>query len=318
MQFHYFRFWVLVFCFLIFFTPTYSEVIDRIVATVDGEIVTLSELEDRLSPLVEQYRSMLKGEELEEKIARAQKDILTELIEEKILIIKAKEAKIKASVEEIDEAIEQFKKKFSNPEDFYRELENQGKTISDLQKEIRTKIELHKFVKWNILKDIRITEEEIEKFYQENKDYYFIPGKVHIFQILIKNSYNEGAKELITEIWQKLKEGEDFSTLARKYSQGPNANQGGDLGFLHIEELHPAIRKALSSIDVGQYTEPIQTVSGYHIIKLQARSLPQYTPLSEVKDQIRAKLYDLKAGQIYDEWMEKAKKEMEITIFQNE
>jgi len=312
----YFRFLVLVFCILNFFTVGYTKIIDRIVTTVDGQIVTLSELQDKLIPLIEQYRSLLPDKELEEKVNTARKEMLNELIEEKILIIKAQEAEIEVSNEEVEEAIEQVKKSFPAPEDFYSELERQGKTFSDLEKEIRIKIKLRKFVKWHILKDIRITEEEISQFYKENKDSYFVPGKVNISQILIKNSYNERGEKIIEEILEKLKEGEDFSALARKYSQGPSAKGGGSLGFVYLEELHPNIRKALSSIEVGKYTKPIRTTAGYHIIKLEARSLPRYIPLSEVKKQIRAKLYDVKAGKLYDEWMEKAKKEVEIVVFE--
>ncbi len=136
-----------------------------------------------------------------------------------------------------------------------------------------------------------------------------------ISQILVETSENNEAEKKTGEIFQRLESGEDFSTLAKLYSEGPNASEGGDLGFVYMEELHPQIKEALTRMEVGKYTKPILTPAGYQIIKLEAKRLPQYKPISEVKDLIIKKLYDLKVGEIYKEWMENAKKDVEIVIF---
>jgi peptidyl-prolyl cis-trans isomerase SurA len=293
----------------------YAEIIDYIVATVDEEIITFSELKEKLAPVIEHYNKIYSGKELEDILKKTKEDTLNELIEEKILLINAEKSNIEVTEEEVDRYIEELKGSFSTPEEFYAEIEKDGITLADLKEKTKSRIKISKFIKLVIFKDVRITEEEIANFYEENKDSFLMPGQVRISHILIKTSGNNDAEKRIEEIFQKLESGGDFSTLAKLYSEGPNASSGGDLGFVYMEELHPQIKEAITKIEVGKYTKPILTPAGYHIIKLEARKLPQYKPISEVKDLIREKLYNLKMGEAYKTWMEKAKKDVEIVIF---
>lgn len=298
-----------------FILDGYTEIIDYIAASVDGEIITFSELKEKLVPVVEQYNKIYTGEELNNRLKKAREDALNESIEGKILLINAENLKIEVTAEEIEKSTEEFKKKFSTTEEFYAELKKEGLTLADFKKITESKIKVSKFIRLNILKDIRITEEDITNFYEENKDSFLAPGQVKISQILIKNVENNEADKRIEEISQRLEAGEDFSALAKLYSEGPNASGGGDLGFVYPEQLNPEIRKALTEIEVGQYTKPIRTTTDYHIIKLEAKKLPQYAPVSDVKDLIKKRLYDLKVGESYQKWLEDAKKDVEIVIF---
>ena len=293
----------------------YTEIIDYIVAIVDDEIIISSELQEKLVLITEHYNKIYTGEELNERVKQAKDNILNEAIEEKILMISAKKADIEVTEEEIEKNIEEFKKRFATSEEFYAELKKEGFTLNDLKERTEEKIRITKFIRLNILRDIRITEEEINNFYEENKNEFLIPGQVKISQILIKSSGNSEELTKTEEILQKLKSGEDFASLARLYSQGPNASAGGNLGFIHPEQLHPKIRQIISELEVGEFTNPIKTSAGYHIMKLEARKLSQYSPISEVKDSIRGKIYDLKTEKAYREWMENAKKDIEIVTY---
>ena len=300
---------------VIFILKGYSEIVDYIVATVDKEVITSSELKEKLAPVIEHYQKIYSGEELDNQLKKAKEDILNQAIEEKILLINAENSKIEVTDEEIEKNIEESKKKFSTPEEFYTELKKEGITLADLKERTKSRIKISKFVKLNILRDIKITEEEITSSYKENKDSFLVPTQVKISQILIKASENNEAEKKTEEIFKKLESGEDFSALAKSYSEGPNASEGGDLGFVYIEQLQPQVKEALTELEVGQYTKPIRTPAGYQIIKLESKKLPQYAPISEVKDLIRKKLYDLKVGEAYDNWMGNAKKDVEIVIF---
>lgn len=293
----------------------YSEIVDYVVATVDKEIITSSELKEKLAPVVEHYNKIYSGEELNNRLKEAKENILNESIEEKILLINAEKSNIEVTEEELEKNIEEFKKKFSTPEEFYAGLKEKGITLVDLKEITRSRIKISKFIRLNIFRDIRITEEEITNFYEENKDSFLMPGQVKISQILLKTSENNEAEKRIAKIFQKLNMGEDFSALAKLYSEGPNASEGGDLGFVYMEQLHPNVREAIAELGIGKYTKPILTPAGYQILKLDAKKLPQYTPISEAKDLLRKKLYDHKVGEAYREWLKNAKKDVEIVIF---
>lgn len=300
---------------IVFILNSSAEVIDYIAATVDKEVITASELKEKLAITIERYNKIYTAEELENRLKQARENILKETIEEKILLVSADRAKIEVSEEEIEKSLEDFEKEFPTTDEFYAELKREGLTLAEFKEKTKTRIKIGKFIRFNIIRDIRITEEEAAGFYEENKASFLMPGQVKISQILIKDSEGNEADKKIEGIFQKLNSGEDFSSLARLYSEEPNVSNGGDLGFVYIEQLQPQIRKALLELKVGEFTKPVLTSAGYYIIKLEAKKLSQYAPISEVKDLIRKKLYDLKVGEAYDEWMENAKKNVEIVLF---
>lgn len=291
---------------------TYAEVIDYIAAIVDDEIIISSELKEKMAAVTDYYRQNYSGAELDNMLKKAEQSILNDAIEEKILLLNAEKSEIEVTQEEIEKNIEEFKKKFSNTDEFYAELKKEGITLSSLREKTEERIKVNKFVRLVILRDIRVTEEETTNFYEENKESFSMPGQVKISQILVKDSSNNKTE---TEILKKLDSGEDFSAVAKLYSQGPHASDGGNLGFVYMEQLQPQLREAVSELEVGKYTKPIYTSAGCHIIKLEAKKLPEYTPISDVKDMIRKKLYEYKSSEKYRDWMENSKKDIDIVIF---
>jgi peptidyl-prolyl cis-trans isomerase SurA len=300
---------------VVFILNGYAKIIDYIVATVDDKVITASELEKNLAPVIEHYKKTYNGKQLEDILNKARQDLLKEAIEEKILLLNAEEANIEVSEEEVDDSIEEFKQNFASSQEFHNELAGEGLTLADLRERIEQRIKVRRFMRFVIFKDINITEGEVQELYEENKESFFVPEQVKISQILVEPLEDGRTQEKVDDIFNRLESGEDFATLARLYSDGPHASKGGDLGFVHLEELHPDVRKALNGIEIGKYTDPIKTTAGIHIIKLEARKLPQYVPFSEMEDSLKKKLYDLKAGKAYDQWMEEARKNTEIVVF---
>lgn len=198
---------------ILFITSGYSEIVDYIAATVNKEIITYSELKEKLAPAIEYYQKNYSGNELEKLLNKAKEEILNNAIEEKVLLINAENSNIEVTDEEIEKNIEEFKKKFSTPDEFYAGLKKEGITLADLKEKTKSRIKISKFVRLNILKDIRITDEEITNAYEENKESFLMPGQIKISQILIKLSDNNDAEKRIDEIFKKLEAGEDFLRL---------------------------------------------------------------------------------------------------------
>ncbi len=263
---------------------------------------------------IELYKKIYTGEELENHLKQAKENVLKEAIEEKILLISAEKAKIEVTEEEIEKSLEEFKKEFPSDDEFYAQLKKEGLTLADFKEKTITRIKISKFIRFNIISNIRITEEEVADFYEENKASFLMPGQVKISQILIKDSADNETDKKIEEIFQKLKAGEDFSSLVRLYSEEPKAFGEENSDFVYLEQLQPQIRKTLSELKVGEFTKPILIGANYHIIKLEARKLPQYAPISEVNELIKRRLYNLKLEKAYEDWMENAKKYIDITV----
>ncbi len=309
------KFVFLVILFNIFYIANaHAEIVDYIAATVDEEVITASELRERLDIITGYYKKIYTAEELQKYLEQAKENVLKETIEEKILLIGAERAEIEISEEEIKKSVEEFKKEFSTDDEFYNQLEKEGFTFDEFKEKTKSRLKIGKFARLNITRDIRITEEEVANFYEENKSSFLMPAQVKISQILIKDLEKNEAEKRIEEIFQKLKDGEDFSLLAKSYSEGPNASSGGDLGFIYLEQLQPQIRQAVSKLKVGEFTKSVFTSMGYHIIKLEAKKLSQYAPISEVSELIKRKIYDLKAAKAYEDWMNNAKKNADIVI----
>ena len=291
-----------------------SESCDYIVASVEDQIITCSEIQQKLTPLEKHYREIYQGEKLEEKLKEAPQIMLEQLIQRRILKLKAEEAGVQVREDHIEAEVETLKKTYASPREFWQELEKYNLTLTKLKERIEEELRIRNFMRQYVAKGIRVSDQETKKYYQRYKDEYSSSSQVKISQILIRTSSPEEARKTAEEIWENLKAGEEFSTLAKKYSQGPYANQGGSLGFIHEEELPSQVRKALSSLKIGEYTRPIQSSSGYHIIRLEGKKLSKCPPLSEIEDKIRARIYKEKIDKAYLEWMEKAREEMDVTI----
>ena len=301
---------------ILFLSSSFAKTIDYIVAIVDKEVITASELREKLEVLARHYIKIYNTDKLEELLKQARENILKETIEEKILLINADKANIEVTDGELEKSMEEFKKGFYSEEEFLTQLKAEGLTLADFKDKTKTRIKISKFIRLNIIKDVKITEEEIESFYEENRTSFLAPAQIKISQILIKNTGNSDAEARIGEIFQKLKAGEDFSLLAKTYSEGPNAVNGGDLGFVYPEQLQPQIKEAVSKLNAGEFTEPVLSSLGYNIIKLEAKKMPQYAPLSEVSELIKRRIYDIKVEKVYEDWMNNAKKDIDIVLIE--
>jgi len=190
---------LLLILFLSFFS-LYPDIFDRIVARVGDEVILLSELEERVSPLMERLPKSLSPEERKKREEELRRRVLKDMVEEKLFLVEAKKKSYK--VEEAD--IEKIKKNFSSEEEFFKVLKEQGKNISQLKEEIREQLLIRYVIQREILSQVRVSEEEIKDFYEKYKNDLAPPPEVNISQILIKSSSGEDKEEKIKEIAETI------------------------------------------------------------------------------------------------------------------
>ena len=215
----------------------FGEIYNRVVAIVNADVVTLYELDTRIKELTGMSPEVLKRKS-EEQYVETRRKILQMLIEEKIAIEKIQELKIKVEPKEVDEAIERVKQDNNlTQEDLVARLKEQGQTYDHYRKMIKTELERIRLINYEVKSKIIIREEELKQYYDEHKDEFSTQGKVHLAMIFLKQedpadeTESRALQKEARQIIQKIKAGEDFAKLARQFSKGPGANEGGTSGY---------------------------------------------------------------------------------------
>ncbi len=307
------RYLLVFISFLIFLSPVQAKIVDKIVAIVDGDVITLSELEEFLGP----GRTQMEGVDVKIGNKDVRQRALEQLIERKVLIHEAKDKDIEIREERIDQRIKEIKGRFASEDEFRQALQDEGLTEAKLRKRIEENLMVAVLIDREIKSKIRVGEEEVRKFYEENKEKFKEPGEVEISQIFLEVNKEEGwgeSERKGKDLLKQLREGADFSLLAKEYSRGPNAAKGGKLGFLTLGELSPEFEKVVSGLKVGEVSDLIRMGDGFHIIKLEGRKAARQMELAEVKGRIEAIIFADKAEKKYREWIEKLKKKAYIDI----
>jgi peptidyl-prolyl cis-trans isomerase SurA len=282
---------------------------DRVVAIVNNQVITLYELNNRIKEMTGHSAEELKARN-ESQFLDVRRQILQLLIDEKITEEKIKELKIKVSEETVDAAIEKIKRDNRlTQEDLLAKLQSEGLTYAKYREKIKGEIERSDLIEYEVSSKILISDKDIARYYDEHKSTFVIGDRVHLASIFLlrKNPNdpveNEELKKKGEEILAKLKAGVDFSELAKRFSQGPGADAGGDLGVFQWDQLDPEAKKILEGVPEGGYSDLIFRANGVQIIKVVERQGGKRRPLEEVKAAIHDVLYREEVNRKYESWL---------------
>ena len=287
-----------------------ADVIDRIVAIVDNDIVTLVQLNKETSPYMKNIESSeYSGDKKKEAIQTINKKILNALIDRSLTQQEAKKYHLDVSVVEIDNAVENVKESKSiTQEEFEKALEQEGLTLKDYRENIKKQILQAKLINHAVKSKVIITESEIKKVYEDSTKKYSGKKKYHLRNILIKN------EDEIKEIKKKLDKNKDFSSLAKEYSIASNASDGGDLGTFDINNFSISIKDSISKLNKGDYTDVMQTTQGFQIFYVEDIVVEGVKTFQEAYDAIHASLYNEQVEKRFKTWLESLKEKAHIKI----
>ena len=169
--------------------------------------------------------------------------------------------------------------------------------------------------------DLLVTEEYMKGYYKDNLSKFREPEKIHLSSILVKADPGGGQRawdaslKKAQELVKKAKAGEDFKALAKKYSEDPNAARGGDMGWNHKGSLYQEIEEAAENMKVGEISEPVQTIYGYHVLKLDGRQPPVQKKYEEInKKVLKKELQDKEFKALSEKWLSDLKAQAKIEI----
>jgi len=296
--------------------------VDRIVAIVNQEIITLSEVEKMINPLKAEID---QGNPLERRgrINELSRMALEKLIEEKLIDQEGKKAGIKVAAKEIEGTIEEIKRRNSaSQEELERALARDGLTLETFKKEIEKKIIRSRVIQYAVKVEPNVGEKELRDFYLKSSDHYRTEESYRPSHILFKvpqKATPEEVREIrakCQKVQAKIKAGEDFGEMALIYSEDTSSRDKGDLGFFKKGELLPAFEKEALGLKVGEVSGIVRTENGFHLIKLLDRRGGHPLPFEEVKEKIKQDYLEREFEKNLKQYLEtlKAKSIIEIKL----
>lgn len=283
--------------------PVHAMVVDRIVATVDGAPITLFELERFIR---------LNGGVDPNAVSKEQRsEALERLIGETLVRLESRRLGLSVSKEDVDLYIEEIKRG-NNLDDatLAEALGQQGFTVETYKTQIAKELLKNQLIMRQIRQDVNVSQADVQKFYEENKDMFAITGSVHIRQIflLMRPDASEQEQRQVAAVAQRavqeLQGGTPFPQVAKKYSQGPEASDGGSLGWMEKGQMIPQLEEIAFSLKKGQIGPPVRTGAGVHILTVDDIKASSYVPLSDVEPQITERLYAKAVDERFQDYVE--------------
>lgn len=288
----------------------------KVIAKVGKEEVTEAELDKVMKEWTSRFPVGRLESLPEERMQELKKRILNQHLEKMLILQKAEEMGAKPNEEEIKEELQSVKDRFPDEEAFKNALQQQGKTVEDLEKDIREGLTIRAVMDKITEDSVQVTEEEMKEFYEENSQMSKQEPQVKASHILLKveqDMSEEDKAEIEKELQQIRKdiinEEAEFSQMAKKNSDCPSSAKGGDLGWFGKGKMVPEFEKAAFDLKPGEVSEVVKTDFGYHIIKVTDKKEAKDLSFEEMKDDIKEQLQQREKGEAFMNWLEKAKAE---------
>ncbi len=285
-------------------STAFGEVINRIVATVDGAPITAFEMEGFREDAATSPMAPAGG-----AAGMSDKEVLDALVMQKLIKKEVETQGLKAKKTDIDGYIARIQAQSNlNDEEFEAALLDQGMTMEKYRERVAIEVEQAILMSREIGSRVNVTPEDVSRYYNERIDEYTHPAQVrirHIFLPLPPQAGDEVAQravEIVYQIRERALSGENFGNLADQYSQGPGAGTGGDLGYFERGQMPEGIEQVAFSLENGDISEPFRTNSGMHLLKVEDKRTAGLQPLEMVSDEIKNKLYNDALRERYARW----------------
>jgi parvulin-like peptidyl-prolyl isomerase len=299
-------------------SPDYSqEVIEEIVAIVNDEIITLSEIRTEYEKNYKVMRTQYQGEELDKRLEILKKGLLDQMVTAILLLQEA--AKLELDIEEqMNMFIDNIKKEnnINSDEELSRILRQQGSTYEEWKGMLRENMLKEAVIVTEVQRNIVVDEAEIVSYHKLHPEEFTDPPEFTLKAIsLTSNSGNEGEIEAKKqEINAKIESGEDFGELASEHADGPEKEKNGDLGKFKKGELAKELEEPVENLKQGEVTPWIQFRNGWYLLKLVEKKEARLQPFDEVRGVIENKIFGEIAQVKFEEFMKELKAKSYIKI----
>ena len=215
---------------------------------------------------------------------------------QELLYQKASRNEVSVPDKDVEAEFESMKKGFPTPRDFTEALRQNGVSEAQFKEQLRRTLVVTRFVEREVVGELKVTDEDVRRYYDQNPVEMNRPEAVHLAQILVRVAPDASqgsratARQKVEEILKEVRAGGTFADLARRYSEGPEAAKEGDTGWMARGKGPPAVVQAAFALQPGQTSDVVESRFGFHILKVLERRPEGPIPFEEAKGAIRAKL----------------------------
>jgi peptidyl-prolyl cis-trans isomerase SurA len=299
-----------------------AELVDRVAAVVNDDVIALSEVEKRAAPEIaaaNQNRDPEKRAELRKQALQA---ALDRLIGEKLMEKQMDELGIDVTEQEVDLGIEDVRKQNNfDPEQFEQALRSEGYTMKEYRDFMRKHLRRLKLVNLKVRSKVKMSEKDLRTAYDQWARLEQADPEIHARHILVKVDPNASAEQVAKALAkakalaaEARKPGVDFAELARTKSDGPSAPEGGDLGTFRRGVMVPEFDKVAFALPEGGVSDPVRTRFGWHVIKVEKRLAVPVKSFEEMKDQLQEKLVREQLEKYTDQYVKELRQQAAVEV----
>ena len=275
-----------------------AETIERIVAKVNGKIITLTQLNKELAVALERMGITPDSEGYAQRVTQLREDLLNRMIDNMLVLQVAEDRGLRVPPRFFEEwktgIMEDMK--IETDEEFVAQIELQGSNMEALKEQFESGLLLQEVRRMEVDNKVNVTEPEIEARYQEHITEYTQPAKVRLREIVIRFDTDNKSQqaEKAQRILQDINQGADFAEMARMYSESGSREAGGDLGFFEEGELMDALAGPAFALSTGEVSEVITLTSAFYIIRVEERTEEEVKPMAEVRGEVADAIFNEK------------------------
>lgn len=282
----------------------------EIIAKVNNKEIYRQELKN----ISEGYKKQTNKEEITEE---DKKYLLERIIQNYLLIEEAEEQDIKVPEQMLENNLQQYYQAYKGEENFKNMLKTNNISFDVFKKKLESDLKAQLIINLEVENNVNISDDEMKKYFENNKEKMKTQESVKASHILVstKEMDENEAKEKIEKISEEVTK-DNFDELAKKYSDCPSKENGGDLGFFSKGKMDPVFENAAFDLDIDEISSPVKTNFGYHIIYKKDHNAEKDLQFEDVKDHIKSTITKEKSNKIIGKFIEKLKNKYNVEYLQ--
>lgn len=298
-----------------------ARIVDRVVAVVNDEVITWSELEELVTPVLRQIEGLddpvVREQQRDKQLRRG----LDEIVGQKLIAQEAARRRLSITGEEVNEHLERVKASQGWDDDRLRMyLASQGLNFAEFRRQVREQLLRQKVVRTVVGGRIRVSDGDLREYYKEQltqaESDYEVDGAHIALPVPAQATAAEDAavRQQAIELLARARSGENFAELARQYSRAAGAEEGGSLGTFRRGVIDAALEKEMFRLEAGEAGGPLRTRFGYHVVQVVAKRKLPPPPFEEAQENLRRELAEKRMQDELAKWIDELKKKAFVEI----
>jgi peptidyl-prolyl cis-trans isomerase SurA len=300
-----------------------GTVIEEIVARVNNDAITLSDVQKADQALHEEIAHDCQGcppEKMEEIYKDKQKDLLRDLIDQALLVERAKDMGISVETDVI-KRLDEIRKQnnMGSMEELEKAVESQGLGWEDFKSQIRNTLLTQEVIRREVGSHISIPSDAVKKYYDEHQKDFIRPEQIVLSEIFLSTEGKSpeemsSVEKKAEDLRNRVVKGEDFNEIAKHFSEGSTAKDGGELGTFEHGQLSKQLEDIVFKMEKGQMTDVIQTKTGFEVLKVEAHFEAGLQPRDKVENEIMNRIYGQKMQPTMREYLGQLREQSYVMV----